>query len=63
MNSHDLYDDSLTADEWLELAIDAEDHAKACGAFDPAFEHFCVLKQQYLMKAIAVERRSLLRGG
>ncbi len=45
-----------TADEWLQLAIDAEEMAKACGPFDPAFEHLTQLKSRYFQQALSAER-------
>ena len=47
-----------TADEWLLLAIDAEAQQKACGVFDPAYEHFVRLKANYLALALQAEKAS-----
>ena len=39
---------ACTASGWLDLAVEAEADARACGPDDPAYEHLVTLAGRYL---------------
>lgn len=46
-----------TAAGWLDLAIEAEADAKACGPDDPAYEHLVTMARRYLDAAAIREHQ------
>jgi hypothetical protein len=44
-----------TADEWLALAIEADETKKACGFGDPAYERFARMASEYFAAARMAE--------
>lgn len=55
----------VTADEWLQLAIYADDRLKNLSVFDPAYEHFLKERNHCMMEAERAERieREAKHGG
>jgi len=47
----------LTPDEALELAIQAEQTAKECGPFDPAFSYFSKTARNFETLAFLLEKQ------
>lgn len=47
--------DSCSPDEWLSLALHAEDNAKVCGPFDPAYSHMIECARLYERAAALAE--------
>lgn len=57
------YGASLTSEEALLLAINAEQIKLDCGAFDPAFSKFAVEQRHFEEMALLLEKDNDIQGG
>jgi len=46
----------ITSDEWLQLAVEAEERLKHIPIFDLAYEYFVKEKHYYFQMALAAEK-------
>lgn len=50
-----------TPEEWLKLALEAEQAKCDCGPFDPAFEWFCAQERRFTEAAELAEAMSAIQ--